>query len=203
MTGLNLCKTTHTCRKTTAHPNLIITLTSLRLKGICVLAGNDVVNTVPSGGTTATNTTTLKKYDVESANFHLCDTWGLEVANYKDEHKILPALLEGWLPNNWKMEYQLRDRRRVLLDNDASRYQRRVHAVLFFVAANAVHDDEEMEIVKESFQKVCCICILLTPHHVSKLVCSSTMVHHEELYVVKHAHVLWPVCSFWICLVYV
>ena len=113
-----------------------------------------MVNTVPSGGTTDHNTRALKKYDVESANFCLCDTWGLDRENYKAEHKILPALLDGWLPTNWKMEYQLRDRKAVLLANDASRYQRRVHAVLYFVAANAVHDDQEMETIKESFQKV-------------------------------------------------
>lgn len=113
-----------------------------------------MVVTVPSGGTTNHNTTQLKKYDVEGANFSLCDTWGLQRGNYQEEHKILPALLEGWLPSNWKMEYQLRDRKRVLLANDASRYQRRVHAVLFFLAAGALHDDQEMDTIKESFQKV-------------------------------------------------
>ena len=113
-----------------------------------------MVNTVPSGGTTEHNTRHLKKYDVPSANFYLCDTWGVDSKNYKAEHKILPALLDGWLPANWSMEYTLRDRRTVLLANDASRYQRRVHAVLFFIAANAVHDDQEMETIKNTFQKV-------------------------------------------------
>lgn len=114
-----------------------------------------MVVTVPSGGTTDHNTRTLKRYDVEGADFCLCDTWGLEKSNYKDESKILPALLEGWLPSNWKMEYQLKDRRSVLLANDASRYKRRVHGVLFFVTAGAVHDDQEMETIKASFEKVC------------------------------------------------
>ena len=123
---------------------------------LCVAAAGDhVAVTVPSGGTTGHNTTTLKKYDVEGTNFCLCDTWGLDLNNYKEEHKMLPALLEGWLPNNWKMEYQLRDRRTLLLANDSSRYKRRVHAVLFFITAGAVHDDAEMETVKQSFQKVC------------------------------------------------
>ena len=120
----------------------------------CV-AGDDVVSTVPSGGTTEHNTRHFKKYDVPSANFCLCDTWGLDKKNYQAEHKVLPALLEGWLPSNWKMEYHLRDHKTQLLANDASRYQRRVHAVLFFVTAGAVHDDTEMDTIKDSFQKVC------------------------------------------------
>ena len=119
-----------------------------------LLSGEDVVVTVPSGGTTGHNTTTLQKYDVEDANFCLCDTWGLDNNNYKEEHKVLPALLEGWLPNNWKMEYQLRDRRPLLLANDATRCKRRVHGVLFFITAGAVHDDAEMDTIKHSFQKV-------------------------------------------------
>lgn len=73
--------------------------------------------------------------------------------------KFLPALLEGCLPNSWKMTYRLRDDKAVLLANDASRCQRRVHAVLFFMAASAVHDDQELATVKEAFQMVCCIFI--------------------------------------------
>lgn len=123
------------------------------------IVGDDVVCTVPSGGTTNHNTRTLKKYDVDCANFCLCDTWGLDRDNYKNEHKVLPALLEGWLPSNWKMEYQLRDKKPLLLANDASRYQRKIHAVLFFITAGALHDDLEMEPVRESFQKVHPACI--------------------------------------------
>ena len=119
------------------------------------VAGNDVVVTVPSGGTSDHKTRSLNKYEVEGADFCLCDTWGLDKENYKDEHKILPALLDGWLPANWQMDTQLKDRRAVLMANDASRYQRRIHGVLFFVTANAVHDDQEMEVIRSSFAKVC------------------------------------------------
>ena len=117
-------------------------------------SGDDVVNTVASGGTLGHNTTALKRYEVPSANFTLLDTWGLDRNNYKEEHKVLPALLDGWLPGNWKMEASVRDNRHRLADNNASRNTRRVHGVLFFVIASAVHDDQEMETLKVSFQKV-------------------------------------------------
>lgn len=117
-------------------------------------SGDDVVNTVASGGTLGHNTTAIKRYEVPSANFTLLDMWGLDRNNYKAEHKVLPALLDGWLPGNWKMEASVRDNRHRLADNNASRNTRRVHGVLFFVIASAVHDDQEMETLKVSFQKV-------------------------------------------------
>ncbi|KAL0053354.1 hypothetical protein WJX82_004675 [Trebouxia sp. C0006] len=116
--------------------------------------GDDVVNTVASGGTLGHNTTAIKKYEVPSANFTLLDTWGLDRNNYKDEHKVLPALLDGWLPGNWRMEASVRNKRHELAANNFSRNTRRVHGVLFFVIASAVHDDQEMETLKVSFQKV-------------------------------------------------
>ena len=117
-------------------------------------AGKDVVNTVASGGTLDHNTTRLKKYEVPFANFTLLDTWGLDRDNYKEEHNVLPALLDGWLPNNWKMEASVSHSRQQLSANNASRNTRRVHGILFFVIASAVHDDQEMDILKVSFQKV-------------------------------------------------
>ncbi len=117
-------------------------------------SGDDVVNTVASGGTLGHNTTAIKKYDVPSANFTLLDTWGLDRNNYKDEHKVLPALLDGWLLGNWKMDASVRNKRHELAANNFSRNTRRVHGVLFFVIASAVHDDQEMETLKVSFQKV-------------------------------------------------
>ena len=117
-------------------------------------SGDDVVNTVASGGTLGHNTTAIKKYEVPSANFTLLDTWGLDRNNYKDEHKVLPALLDGWLPGNWRMEASVRNERHELAANNFSRNTRRVHGVLFFVIASAVHDDQEMETLKVSFQKV-------------------------------------------------
>ncbi|DBA93230.1 TPA: hypothetical protein ACH3X2_003525 [Trebouxia sp. C0005] len=116
--------------------------------------GDDVVNTVASGGTLGHNTTAIKKSEVPAANFTLLDTWGLDRNNYKDKHKVLPALLDGWLPGNWKMEASVRNQRRELAANNFSRNTRRVHGVLFFIIASAVHDDQEMETSKVSFQKV-------------------------------------------------
>lgn len=113
-----------------------------------------MVNTVASGGTLGHNTTAIKKSEVPAANFTLLDTWGLDRNNYKDKHKVLPALLDGWLPGNWKMEASVRNQRRELAANNFSRNTRRVHGVLFFIIASAVHDDQEMETSKVSFQKV-------------------------------------------------
>ena len=129
-------------------------LPSFVVSAIPLFAGNDVVVTVPSGGMAKHNSTQLNRYRVEAANFILCDTWGLQRGNYQDKHRILPAVLGGWLPSNWKMEHQLLDHKEVLLTGKASRHVRRVHAVLFFLAARAVRDEAEMEIIKESFQKV-------------------------------------------------
>ena len=52
------------------------------------------------------------------------------------------------------MEASVRNQRHELAANNFSRNTRRVHSVLFFVIASAAHDDQEMETLKVSFQKV-------------------------------------------------
>ena len=129
------------------------------VKQLCFyFSGNDVASIAPSGGAFCHNTTSIRRYSVDSGNFDLCDTWGLNSNNYRDEHKILPALLEGWLPNGWTMHDHIRGQFNRVMANSTSQHQRKVHGVLFFMTAGAVHDEEKMDIAARSFRKVCFTC---------------------------------------------
>ena len=84
------------------------------------------------------------------------DTWGSSETNYTRDSKIFPALLQGFLPSDWKMGDELIDHVEELQAGEPSRYKRRIHAVIFFLnAATIATDDEgEMAVVKENLTQV-------------------------------------------------
>ena len=108
-----------------------ISVSVLNVYNTCV-AGDNVVDTVPSDESLYHLNKQFRKCDVPSTNLCLCYAPNLDKDSCMAEHKLLRRLLKGRF------------------------HERRAHTVLFFVDARRVteNDHEEMEHIKISFQKV-------------------------------------------------
>lgn len=92
---------------------------------------------------------------MDSANIDLYDIWGLDQGSDSNhQEKLLQLLLQGWLPDGWTMTDQLRGQCNRLLSGSNNQHQRRIHGVLFFMAASSLHDDAELNLALRWFQKV-------------------------------------------------
>lgn len=114
---------------------------------------------VKTGGGLSHSTVETKALKIPGLHLTMRDIWGSSETNYTRESKLFPALLQGFLPSEWKMGTDLQDNQDALEAGEASRYSRRIHAVIFFLnAATIAADDEaEMAVVKENLLQLQCL----------------------------------------------
>jgi hypothetical protein len=132
------------------------------INSILTLLNNsyDRVDRAPTGGADKHVTRKLTKYPVGndigiSVNFW--DTWGLTpqgLGAYK--HGELDEIMNGNLPSGWDMMDNVDDKLDVISSDRAvaTRSQRKIHGVLFFVPHGALDNKQYTDIIKTNYEKL-------------------------------------------------
>lgn len=87
-------------------------------------------------------TVALETAPIPGLNLTLRDTWCIPQLANASKGKVLGAVLQGALPTAWKMGNDLQDNADVLRAGDASRYIRKIHAIILVVSAITIATDD-------------------------------------------------------------
>lgn len=121
-----------------------------------LLAGADPRTFLKTSGGVSLCTVGLEAAPIPGLKVTLRDTWCIPHLADTCQGRVLGAVLQGVLPSNWKMDDDLQDHAEALRIGDATRYKRKIHAVILVVhAATIVTDDsEETMMLKHSCSQV-------------------------------------------------